>query len=47
MWLAVRRVTRVRVAGGGDASTVLGAARTTFAGLADWCRPAALPGLPA
>ncbi|MDT0276343.1 biliverdin-producing heme oxygenase [Blastococcus goldschmidtiae] len=47
MWAAFRRVTRARVAEGGDAGAMLGAARTTFAALAGWCRPAAMTGLPA
>jgi heme oxygenase len=46
MWAAFRRATRARVADGGDARTMLESARTTFADLAGWCRPAALPGLP-
>ena len=40
MWHAFRRVTRAHVAGGGDAGRVVGAARTTFTVLADWCEPA-------
>jgi heme oxygenase len=47
MWAAFRRATRARVAAGGDAGAVLASARTTFAALADWCRPASLPGVPA
>ncbi|MBN1091945.1 biliverdin-producing heme oxygenase [Blastococcus sp. TML/M2B] len=47
MWAAFRRATRARVAGGGDATAVLAAARSTFADLAGWCRPAARPGVPA
>lgn len=47
MWAAFRRAARTRVAEGGDAGAVLGAARTTFAELAGWCRPAALRGVPA
>ena len=39
MWHAFRRVTRHRIADGGDAHAVVAAARTTFAVLADWCRP--------
>jgi heme oxygenase len=39
MWHEFRRVTRHRIADGGDAHTVVAAARTTFAVLADWCRP--------
>jgi heme oxygenase len=45
MWAAFRRTTRARIADGGDAGAMLGSARTTFAALAGWCRPAALPGL--
>ncbi|WP_040337078.1 biliverdin-producing heme oxygenase [Candidatus Blastococcus massiliensis] len=45
MWAAFRRATRARVAGGGDSATMLASARTTFAALADWCRPAAVPGV--
>jgi heme oxygenase len=45
MWAAFRRVTRERVAAGGDATTMVGSARATFSALADWCRPvAAAPG---
>ena len=40
MWQAFRRATRARVAGGGDADRVVGAARTTFTVLAEWCEPA-------
>lgn len=40
MWHAFRRATRAHVAEGGDAGRVVGAARTTFTVLADWCRPA-------
>jgi hypothetical protein len=47
MWAAFGRATRARVTAGGDASTMLGAARTTLADLADWCRPAVLPGVTA
>ena len=39
MWHAYRRVTRERVAGGGDAGRVVGAARATFTALAAWCAP--------
>lgn len=39
MWAAFRRATRERVAAGGDAATVLGSARATFADLAGWCAP--------
>jgi heme oxygenase len=42
MWAAFRRATRARVARGGDAGAMLAAARTTFASLADWCRPASV-----
>jgi heme oxygenase len=41
MWHAFRQVTRDRVADGGDAGAVVGAARDTFTALAEWCRPAA------
>jgi heme oxygenase len=41
MWHAFRQVTRDRVAAGGDSDAVVGAARNTFAALADWCRPTA------
>lgn len=47
MWAAFRRATRARVADGGDAGTMLAAARATFADLAGWCRPAGVPGVPA
>lgn len=47
MRAAFRRATRTRVTAGGDAGTMLGAARATFTCLADWCRPAVLPGIPA
>ena len=40
MWHAFRSATRHRVADGGDAGTVVAAARDTFAALAQWCRPA-------
>ena len=39
MWHAFRRVTRDRVAAGGDAGRVVGAARATFTALAAWCAP--------
>ena len=39
MWHAYRRVTRERVSAGGDAGRVVGAARSTFGALADWCTP--------
>jgi heme oxygenase (biliverdin-IX-beta and delta-forming) len=45
MWASFRRVTRALVAEGGDPATVLAAARVTFAELAGWCRPVALPGV--
>jgi len=41
MWAAFRRVTRERVAAGGDADAMVDSARDTFRALADWCRPAA------
>jgi heme oxygenase len=47
MWAAFRRTTRARVSAGGDAAAMLASARTTFAGLAGWCRRAAVPGVPA
>ncbi|MGY1669234.1 biliverdin-producing heme oxygenase [Geodermatophilus sp. SYSU D00710] len=47
MWAAFRRTTRRHVAGHGDAHRVVAAARGTFAVLADWCAPAARPGVPA
>lgn len=52
MWAAFRRTTRLRVTEGGDATAMLEAARTTFAALAGWCRPAVtgpapVTGLPA
>jgi heme oxygenase (biliverdin-IX-beta and delta-forming) len=37
MWHAFRSVTRQRVAAGGDADRVVGAARETFGALARWC----------
>jgi heme oxygenase (biliverdin-IX-beta and delta-forming) len=40
MWAAFRRVTRDRVAAGGDPDTMVRSARDTFRALADWCRPA-------
>jgi heme oxygenase (biliverdin-IX-beta and delta-forming) len=43
MWHAYRRVTRERVAAGGDAGRVVGAARSTFGALADWCAPVGVP----
>jgi heme oxygenase (biliverdin-IX-beta and delta-forming) len=43
MWHAFRRVTRDRVADGGDAGRVVGAARATFSALADWCAPVGAP----
>jgi heme oxygenase len=39
MWHAFRRVTRDRVADGGDAAAVVASARDTFRVLAEWCRP--------
>jgi heme oxygenase len=41
MWHGFRRATRERVADGGDAGTIVAAARQTFGELAAWCRPAA------
>ena len=43
MWQAFRRVTRDRVATGGDAGRVVGAARATFSALAAWCAPVGAP----
>ena len=43
MWHAFRRTTRDRVAAGGDADTMVASARDTFAALAAWCRPVAVP----
>jgi heme oxygenase len=43
MWHAFRRVTRDRVAAGGDPVRLVGAARATFAVLADWCAPVRAP----
>jgi heme oxygenase len=40
MWHVFRRVTRERVADGGDAAAVVASARVTFRVLAEWCRPA-------
>jgi heme oxygenase (biliverdin-IX-beta and delta-forming) len=37
MWHAFRTVTRARVAAGGDAGRLVGAARQTFGALAAWC----------
>ncbi len=37
MWHAFRQVTRDRVAAGGDADRVVGAAQDTFRALAAWC----------
>jgi heme oxygenase len=39
MWHAFRRVTRARVAAGGDADAMLTAATGTFRALTAWCRP--------
>lgn len=43
MWHAYRTAVRGRVAAGGDATTIVGAARATFAALATWCQPVAGP----
>lgn len=43
MWHAFRRATRDRVAAGGDAGRVVGAARDTFTALAAWCAPVGAP----
>ena len=40
MWHSFRSVTRARVRAGGDAATMVAAARQTFGALACWCRPA-------
>jgi heme oxygenase (biliverdin-IX-beta and delta-forming) len=42
MWHGFRRAVRTRVAAGGDAATMVAAARQTFCALAAWCRPAAV-----
>jgi heme oxygenase (biliverdin-IX-beta and delta-forming) len=39
MWHAFRRITRDRVADGGDAGAMLSAATGTFRALAAWCHP--------
>ena len=44
MWHAFRSATRARVAAGGQAATVVGSARATFAALAVWCDPEAVTG---
>ncbi len=41
MWTDFRRVTRERVAVGGDADAIVESARATFRALAAWCRPVA------
>ena len=41
MWHAFRSAVRARVTAGGDAATMVAAARQTFGALAVWCRPAA------
>ncbi|MGY1631678.1 biliverdin-producing heme oxygenase [Geodermatophilus sp. SYSU D01186] len=43
MWHAYRRVTRERVAAGGDADRLVGAAVTTFGALAGWVAPLGTP----
>ncbi|MGY1688645.1 biliverdin-producing heme oxygenase [Geodermatophilus sp. SYSU D01105] len=43
MWHAYRRVTRDRVAAGGDAGRVVDAARATFTALAEWVAPVGVP----
>ena len=40
MWHAFRRAVRGHVHDGGDTARVVGAARSTFTVLADWCSPA-------
>ena len=42
MWHSFRSVTRARVRAGGDAATMVAAARQTFGALAHWCRPASV-----
>jgi heme oxygenase (biliverdin-IX-beta and delta-forming) len=42
MWHAYRTAVRARVAAGGNAGTMVGAARATFAALAAWCHPVAV-----
>ena len=44
MWHAYRQRTREHVTAGGDPRRVVGAARDTFAALAEWCRPLARDG---
>lgn len=39
MWRTFRRVTRERMAAGGDPGAAVASARTTFSRLAGWCRP--------
>lgn len=41
MWHGFRRAARARVAAGGDAVTMVTAARQTFSALAAWCHPTA------
>jgi heme oxygenase (biliverdin-IX-beta and delta-forming) len=43
MWHAYRRVTRARVAAGGDAGRLVDAARATFTALAEWVAPVGVP----
>jgi len=43
MWHRFRRSVRDRVAAGGDAEVMVGAARDTFGALAAWCRSAVVP----
>jgi heme oxygenase len=43
MWHSYRRVTRERIAAGGDTARLVGAARATFTALADWCAPVGSP----
>ena len=43
MWHAFRRGVRHRVADGGDPERIVASARTTFAVLARWCDPVAVP----
>ena len=43
MWHAFRAEVRNRVAGGGNPAQMVTSARTTFAALAEWCRPVSVP----
>ena len=46
MWHAFRTATRARVASGGDADRLVGAARETFGALAGWCGASPADGAP-